>query len=156
MSTDLNEWEQPKADISLEDMDNAAKALRDAKEVYTSRKAASDEAYHIMKEAEGKLVSLMDAAGKTTYIAEGVGRATVKKSLSVKTPKSPEQKQAFFNWIREHMGEDSYYAYMSVNSNSLNSLYRSKVEEFGARGEILEIDGLDQPTESTRLSFTKA
>lgn len=156
MSQDINEWQYPTREVSTAELDEVARSLRLAKEVYTERKAASDEAYGAVKEAEAKLISLMKDAGKTKYIAEGIGSISISTNLSVQTPKSPEQKKAFFNWVRETMGDDAYYAYMTVNSNSLNSLYRNKVEEYGARGEVLDIDGLLPPSESTKLSFRKA
>ena len=101
-------------------------------------------------------MALNEHSGKKTYIAEGFGRVTVKEELSVRTPKTPEDKQKFFDWLRNHMGEDAYYAYMTVNSRSLNSLYKQKVEEYGEQGKVLEIDGLESPSSFTKLSFTKA
>ena len=78
------------------------------------------------------------------------------KILQVLNIESPEQKEAFFNWLRENEGEDAYHAYMTVNSNTLNSFYNLKTREYGERGEILEIAGLDQPTEFSKLSLRKA
>lgn len=152
---DLEQW-QEKKEVSTAELDALAKQLREAKEQYQVAKLVSDKHYAVMKEIEDKIVSIMCYAGKKTYIAEGYGRITIKSSLSVTTPKTPEQKEAFFNWIKTNMGMDAYYTYMSVNSNSLNSLYKQKLEEYGEKGEILNIDGLDAPVEYVSLSFTKA
>lgn len=151
----LEDWAQTN-EVSVKDLDSAVGVVRELKNKHQESKAISDAHYAALKEAEDKLVSLLQYAGKTTYIAEGLGRATLKKNLSVKVPKTPEQKKVFFDWVKEHMGEDAYYAYMTVNSQSLNSMYKTQAEEYGNRGEILNIDGLEDPTEYTTLSFTKA
>jgi F0F1-type ATP synthase membrane subunit b/b' len=153
--TQLDLW-KTEGEVSIEQMDDAVKKLRQAKERKSEAKAVLDAANKDYSEAEAQVMSLMQEAGKETYIAEGFGRVTLREELSVRTPKSPEEKEAFFKWIRENMGEDAYFAYMSVNSRSLNSLYKQKTEEYGERGELLQIDGLSEPTAFTKLSFTKA
>ena len=153
--TQLDLW-KTEGEVSIEQMDDAVKKLRQAKERKSEAKAVLDAANKDYSEAEAQVMSLMQEAGKETYIAEGFGRVTLREELSVRTPKSPEEKEAFFKWIRENMGDDAYFAYMSVNSRSLNSLYKQKTEEYGERGELLQIDGLSEPTAFTKLSFTKA
>ena len=152
------QWDdsKPVAEISVEDMDNAVRELREAKDVYTEENNKVKELYARVKEAESKVIGLLQSANKSRYIVEGVGQITLSEMLSVQTPKTPEQKQAFFNWLREEMGEDGYLTYASVNANPLNSLYKQKVEEYGERGEVLEIDGLEAPTSYTKLSLRKA
>ena len=151
----LDLW-KTEGEVSIEQMDDAVKKLRLAKEEKTKAKAVYDSVQKQYAEAEAKVMALMEHSGKKTYIAEGFGRVTVKEELSVRTPKTPEDKQKFFDWLRNHMGEDAYYAYMTVNSRSLNSLYKQKVEEYGEQGKVLEIDGLESPSSFTKLSFTKA
>lgn len=156
--TNLSDWNDstPVADISVEQMDQAVKNLRDIKDAYNMENAKVKELYAQVKEAEDRVVSLLKRAGKSKYIVEGVGQVITTETLSVQTPKTPEQKQAFFDWLRRELGEDGYLTYATVNSNSLNSLYKQKVEEYGARGEVLDIEGLEPPTSYTKLSLRKA
>ena len=157
MSEQIEMWEEkPEGEVSTAELDQAVMHLRLAKDEYQAKKLVSDEASARVKDMEGKLFKLMELAGKEKYICEGVGRVSISSKLSVRVPKSPEEKQAFFNWIREHEGEDAYHAYMTVNSNTLNSFFNRKNEEYADRGEILTIDGIEQPTEYKRLSLTKA
>ncbi len=156
MSTELQDWDGPKVEISLAEMDQMITTLRELKDKYAEASAVSKSLFKEVKEAEHRIVSVMEKAGKKRYILEGVGQISLEKGMSVQTPKTPEQKQAFFNWLKEEMGEDGYLTYASVNSASLNKLYKDKVEEYGERGEILEIEGLDQPTSYTKLSLRKA
>jgi hypothetical protein len=158
MSEQLDLWKEEKSgeEVTTAELDQAITYLRVAKDEYQSKKLVSDEAYARVKDRESTLFKLMEKAGKDKYICEGVGRVSISTKMSVKVPKSPEEKQAFFNWIREHEGEDAYHAYMTVNSNTLNSFFNRKNEEYAERGEILNIDGLEQPTEYKKLSLTKA
>lgn len=156
MSDKLEMWDVPQGEISLADMDNSIKDLREWKDKYAEASALAKEFHARVKEAEGKVISLMQQAGKERYIAEGIGQISLTTGLSVTTPKTPEQKQAFFAWLQSEMGDDGFLTYATVNSNSLNSLYKQKVEEYGERGEVLEIEGLDAPTSYTKLSLRKA
>lgn len=156
--TNLSDWndEKPVAEISIEQMDNEIRKLRELKDQYSEASAKSKELNNVYKEQEHRVISLLQRAGKTRYVVEGVANINLQETLSVQTPKTPEQKQAFFNWLREEMGEDGYLTYATVNSNSLNSLYKQKVEEYGERGEVLDIEGLEPPTSYVKLSLRKA
>ena len=153
----LDMWEQePKEEISLLDMDKAIEVLREAKDLYTEASKTSKALYADVKKFESQVVDMMERSGKKRYIAEGIGQVSISENLSVATPKTPEEKEAFFAWLKEEMGQDGYLTYATVNSASLNSLYKQKVEEYGERGEVLEIAGLQQPTSFTKLSLRKA
>lgn len=156
MSQDLESWDQPKKAISLEDMDKAIAELRKARDEYAEASKKSKDLNVLVKKFESEVISLMQQAGKKRYIAEGIGAISLETGLSVQTPKTPEQKESFFSWLKSEMGEDGYLTYATVNSASLNKLYRDKVEEYAERGEVLEIEGLDQPTSYTKLSLRKA
>ena len=147
-------WEVKK-EISIAEMTDAVEKLGGAKVIYQENKKIADSSYEVYKEAENKVMQLLEDSGLDTYTVTGVGKVTVSHQLSVQTPKTPEEKEAFFNWVRREMGEDSYYAYMTVNSQTLNSLYKNMVAEYGADGKVLNIDGLKPATTFTKLSFTK-
>jgi len=147
-------WEVKK-EISITDMRQAVEALREAKSAYESAKRISDDMHAVYSEAQAKIIAMLKDAGQDTFTVTGVGRVTISEQLSVKTPKTPEEKQAFFDWVRREMGEDGYWAYATVNSQSLNTLYKTKFAEYASRGEVLEIDGLEPASSFTKLSFTK-
>jgi hypothetical protein len=156
--TDLKEWNDstPVSEISLEQMDKAIKDLREAKDAYQEASNKAKELNAHYRDIEAQVITMLKQSGKKKYILEGIGQVIISEVLSVTTPKGTEQKKAFFDWLRKEMGEDGYLTYATVNSNSLNSLYKQKVEEYGQRGEVLDIDGLDLPTSYTKLSLRKA
>ena len=140
----------------MKDMQDCIKEFRAAKDFYSDKKADSDSAYAEMKQIEKQLIEMMEATDQRTFEVTGVGKATISEKLSVKTPKTLEEKRAFFGWLKENMGQEASDAYMTVNSSTLNSLFKQLSEEYANRSEVLQIDGLEAPTSSTTISFRKA
>lgn len=154
----INEWdsiETPK-EISIKEMELELTELKSLKEKYKKANDAAKEANAQMKEQEAKIIDMLKASGQKTFIAGGIGRATLVDKLSVKTPKSIDEKRALFNWIKDNLGEETRDAYMTVSSASLNKFYQEQNDLAAARGEVLEIDGLEPPSSVTTLSFKKA
>lgn len=141
---------------TLAEMNDHVKQLRELKEAYTEAKAQSDSLYEQYKAQENVVLAMLEESGTDTYIATGFGRVTVVEKLAVRVPATPDERQKFFNWVREHLGEDALHAYQTVNSQSLNALYNKLAEEWGAQGKVLEIDGLEAPMVRKELSFRKA
>lgn len=156
MSEQLEMWEGEESSLSLKEMDEALCSLRALQEEYSRINKLAKEASARYREQQAVVINMMETAKKGTYITEGIGRATLKDKLSVKVPKSPEEKSAFFNWVKVNMGQDAHDTYMTVNSASLNRLYKELSEEWANKGEVLEIDGLEAPSSYKELSFTKA
>lgn len=144
-------------EMSVPEMDSYIKKLRELKIKYDEAKAKADEASREYNKQKQVVIEALTQAGKQSYIVDGVGKVKVIEADSVRVPKTREQKEAFFNWIKNRLGEEAYYAYMTVNSQSLNSLYKRMLEESRSRGEgELKIDGLEEPNKYYKLSFTKA
>lgn len=153
----LNEWDDASGstEISMQEMDRNLELLRELKEDHAQVDKLKKEAYAKYKAQEEKVIAMLEQSGKRKYVSD-FGNVTITHELSVKTPKTPEQKRAFFNWIYENLGEEARDVYMTVNSRSLNSLYKEQAEIAASRGNVLSIDGLEEPTSVTKLSFRKA
>jgi hypothetical protein len=149
---EVDEWAIPVTEctITTEDLDNAIIAMKEKKEIYEEAKAASTTAYKIYEDAEYRVIQLLETCGKTKYIVDGVGTASSSTKLSYPTPKTREQKEKFFEYLKSQ-SEDIFYAYASVNSQSLNSFCKEAYEN-GAD----HIPGIDEPTEQKTLRFTSA
>lgn len=157
MNEQLGMWDELQAteEISVSEMDDNLAYLRKLKDDYAEKSKVAKESFAVMKEQEEKVINMLKATGKKKYISDA-GQATLVDELSVQTPKTPEQKRAFFDWIRDNLGQDAHDVYLSVNSATLNKLYKEQTELYALRGEILTIDGLQEPISYTKLSFTKA
>lgn len=72
---------------------------------------------------------------------------------SVTTPKTPEEKQKLFDFLHE---KGIFLEFASVNSQTLNSLYKSLAEEAAEKGNYdFEIPGVGKPTSFTTLKVKK-
>jgi len=148
--------ELPVAHTTLADMDHTIKLMKESQEEYRKLDKVAKEAYAKFQHLEQTVVRLLEESGKQIYIAEGVAKVKVNYVMSVHTPKTIDEKKAFFQWLRDNCGEEVHDSYMTINSQSLNSLYNDLTEQYAQRGEVLMIDGLSEPTARTKLSITKA
>ena len=140
-----NVFELPKREVSTKELDELVKTLKTARAEYDAAKAISNEKNEVVDELEKKLVALLSEAGKTVYEVEGCARVTIVSKTQVTTPKTIEAKESLFNWIEEKHGKDARLAYQTINYQSLNSLYNKELEAAVARGEDINIPGLDLP-----------
>jgi len=144
-------------DISTKELDSYVEQLRALKTVYDEATKEKERLSAEYTKQKNVVMEALRQANKESYIVDGIGKVKLQEEQSVKTPKSPEEKDAFFAWVKNKLGADAYYTYMSVNSQSLNSLYKRMKEESRSRGEAeFSIDGLEEPTAYYKLSFTKA
>jgi len=141
--------------LTMEEMNGMVTELRARKSAYDESNAVKKTYYDAYKAQEAMVIEALSEEGMSTYICDGVGRVTKVEKMAVRVPATPEQKTAFFNWLRENMGDDVATQYTSVNSQALNSLYNTLTEEYAARGEVLDIAGLETPVTRTELSFRK-
>jgi len=74
---------------------------------------------------------------------------------SVQTPKSIQEKKEFFEWLNSK-GDEVYWSYTSVNSQSLNALYKAELEVAKSEGNLeFKIPGIGEPTATPILSRRK-
>lgn len=101
---------------------------------------------------EHELLKEMEKTGISKFSLDGVGTIFQRETMSVKTPKAPEEKEAFFQYLK-NIGE--YDALITVNSQSLNSWFRMKQEAAKERGEVFSPPGLELPTTFKQISIRK-
>lgn len=72
------------------------------------------------------------------------GKIVIQKRFSVRQPKDPEEREKFFNYLREKgLFEDM----VSVNSMTLNAYYKQELETARQEGNFdFAIPGLSEPT----------
>lgn len=143
-------------EISLADMDKQITDLKVSEALYKEAKAVSDELYEQLSMQKTRIMEMLEKAGKTVYIAEGVARVKLTYEMSYQTPKTIEEKEAFFKWLAQSEGEEVMKSYMTVNSQSLNSLLNELEERYAREGKILTPEGVGAPIARAKLSVTKA
>lgn len=107
-----------------------------------------------LDELEGKILDVLDHQGKTSYKSS---HGTVIKTTrySVLTPKTQEEKEALFNWLRGK-GDGVYFKYVSVNSQSLNALCNEEKEIAKEEGRMDYLPpGVKEGETTIGLTFRK-
>lgn len=106
-----------------------------------------------LEATETRLVEQLLENNLTSYRCPA-GLASLSFRTSVKTPKTPEQKKAFFDYLKS-IGR--YDELVSVNSQSLNSFYKEQLELAKEEGkEDVEIPGLTEVSINPNLSFRRS
>lgn len=140
--------------VTTSDIDNIAQQYYEARKDYEAKKEQSSLAFAKYEELELKLITMLETVNKDDYSVKGLGKFKITHKLSVRVPDSPDNKDAFFKWVEEKYGKEGLDKYRTVNSNSLNSLYNSVLEDCASKGEEFKgIDGIGDPTTRTSLTF---
>lgn len=157
-TTDLDMWLETAADVSVTtaDLDQAVQVWRDAEEQYRAAQKVAADLYKIAAEKEKLALEMLQRAGKTKYNVEGLGTCYQINKASVQTPKTVDDKRAFFRWLHDNHGEIVYWDKVSINSQTLNKLWNDLHAEAAENGDAtFEIPGLQAPTAITSLGFRK-
>lgn len=100
---------------------------------------------------DNKILAELDAMEVNSF-RSSAGLVIKTRRWSWQTPKSREAKEKFFAWLKEK-GDEVYYQYMTVNSQSLNSLAKAELEAAKEREDLdFAIPGLPDPTFQDSIS----
>lgn len=148
-----NEWGIETREVTTAELDALVQKYKEARTQYEGAKAISNDLHAHMESAKMEVIRLLQAAGKSKYEAEGLGKVTLVDKLQVTTPKDLPSKMELFGWLEKKFGSE-YFAYLSINHQTLNSLYNAELKEAGDNGEEFKIPGLEPATLNTELRFS--
>lgn len=149
----LDQWDQadqPET-ITVEAMDQLIQDLRTSKVAY---EAAQEEADIIKKEfteAKDKVMKALLTLKRDSYAVDGHGLAYISRKEVYTVPKTNEDKNKLFTYIKEKYGPDALMSMVGIHSATLTSWANKETET----GEVQAIPGLDQPTMIETLNFRK-
>lgn len=117
------------------------------------QKAKVDEVKDQLKEENSKLTKFKADVEKYMEDTElekqhipGFGTLYRQKKFSVKVPKTPDEKAALFDWIRDNKGEDVLFNLQTIASPTVNALYKEELAEAKKEGNInFNIPGIGEP-----------
>lgn len=159
MSTNQEQWLEASANqaVTTEMLDRLVTEVRKSREAYDAAKDNASELYKVYAEAEGHLIEAMNQAGKRKYVVEGVGTVFFVEKLVVPTPKTIEDKQKFFDFIKQNYGDTFLMEKLSVHHQVLQKIYNEAHKEAIDKGVGAEftVPGLETPTLMVNLNFRK-
>lgn len=99
-----------------------------------------------------KIVATLEASEVDSVRAHGF-LFYIERRSSVTTPKTLEEKRALFDYLRE---QNIFDEMVSVNSQTLNSLYKQLEAEALERGELeFKLPGVAEPVTYTTLKMKR-
>lgn len=148
--------EEKAQEISLEFMDEQVKILYNLEKERDKVQAEADLLSKSVEEQKAKLLNLLEVSKKEKYLVDGIGAISIKEELSFKTPKTNEEKQAFFNWVKEKHGPQFLMTKVNFNSISLNSFLKKERDlELESGNTIFNVPGIEPFKTFKKLKLTK-
>lgn len=142
----------PSSPVTVQQLDELVERLRKTREDRDAKEAILTEANKAVMELEGKCVAYLKELGRKSYDSP-IGKITIVQKVTVTLPKTDPDKQALFAWLREKGIADQY---LTVNYNSINSLYTNMEREAIERGELnFSIPGVGAPKVTELFRLTK-
>lgn len=159
----LEEWQELENEatgqsVTTEQLDQVVAEFREIEEEYQEIDAKKKEAYKRREEAKQKVLDTMQKAGKSKYYVEGLGTVYEINKYLVQTPKTLEDKEKFFAYLKENYGDTFLMDKLGVHSATLNKIYNEALNEAKENGEDIStfhIPGLDSPNVYTNIGFRK-
>lgn len=96
---------------------------------------------------ESELQRILEHFQKTSWKTSN-GAIELRKRISVRTPKTPEEKKAFFEWCQK---KGVFWEVCGVNSQTLNALFKSEMEIAQQEGKDFSMPGIPSPEEFTQV-----
>lgn len=140
--------------MEISALDALVKDYADKRQMYDVAKEESNNRHKLYKEAESRMLEALTAEGKRQYQVAGVGKLSVINKFQVSMPKDHESKKLLLEYL-ESKGEDVFLSYVTVNHQSLNSLYNQENELALENGQIYNLPGVAEATCEQGVRLTK-
>jgi hypothetical protein len=139
-------------DITISQLDGLCEQVTAQRAKVDELAAIKAEAQAVLDGLENKLIETLENLGRTSYPC-AYGTFGISARTSVKVPATPEDRQKFFDYLKE---KGIYEQMITVHSATLNSFYKKEFEIACEEGKDLDVPGLGQPALSKTLSVRKA
>lgn len=146
--------EKPLAEVSLGEIQGIVKALSEKRREYDEQKKIASAINDEVEALESKVLSILEAHNMTKFNVDGIGTVYTSEKLQVSFPKDPEKAAEF----RAYCYENGLETMLTMNHNTFNSLYKSKVEELKLAGGLEftnVLPGVDEPKVFKTIGFRK-
>jgi len=124
--------QEPVNAITLQQLNAKLDELAKVRDRVEDLKGEYDAESKVYEELKRKVLSYLKEANVPNY-----GNARIKvsqmKRWSCIVPKEPTKRQEFFEYLKT---ENLFDSHITVHSQTLNSLYKSKLEEAKERGDV--------------------
>ena len=143
--------------MDIRELQEKIKSLKEVRTRYDEKKKQLELEKEILDSLEDDIIQAFEENDLTSFKLDGVANVSITHRLTVPTPKTIEDKRAFFAWVAANKGEEVRDAMMSVNSMTLNSFYKAEYESLTDDEKLVfQMDGIGLPSLQKTLSVRKA
>lgn len=144
----------PMKEVTVGELQFLVKAMFEKRAEYEQK---SNEAKILSEELEtlkSKVLAYLQENNQTSFKVDGVGQVYTSNKYQVTMPKDSENAKKLRDYL---LGTEGLEGYLTVNHQSLNSLYKSKVEEALADGRSISdaLPGVSEPQVFTVIAMRK-
>jgi hypothetical protein len=153
---DVNNWGNPEEKevdtTTIAQLDELCNTYAEQRKATELIKAQLSMANAKETELETKIIAVLSDFGKQSWKTE-VGNFIISNRFSVKTPKTPEEKAQFFDYLRE---KGIFEDMVNINSQTLQGFYRAEMDAALDRGEVnFRMPGIGEHSYVQTLSMRK-
>lgn len=139
--------------ITVEQLDGLCLDLFDKREQKNKLQEQLKAVQADLDSLESKIIAVMDETEKEKIHVKGKGLIYTTDRFTVPTPKNLDDKKKFFKHLTER---GIFFEMVSVNSQTLNTFYKSEMENAVARGDVdFKLPGIGEPSHVRTLSVRK-
>ncbi len=145
------EAEVTKPSITIAELQNLCRELFELDKKIDAMKALVSVENEKFAMLENKILKCLNEHKMNNFDSE-LGKVIKTVRTSVKVPKEPDARSAFFQYLKERGEFDDL---ITVNSQTLNAYYKEQAELAKSEKRFLRIPGLEMPTSNESISMRR-
>lgn len=140
--------------VTLSDLNTLGQEIKNIRDEIGKYKLAIADLQEALDGKEGQFIQMLKDNGMEKYFVPGVGTAFVSTRFTYKVPKTPEERAAFFDYLKK---KGVYEGMVTVHSQTLNSWARAELDAAITEGATdFKVPGLGDPSMYETLNIRKA
>lgn len=144
--------EKPLNETTIQELDAMVKKCFELRSEYEALKDAASQKHDEYEIMQFKIQNILEATGRLNHNTPGAGTISVVTKYQVSFPKDAENAAKFRQYLMDN-GMDSM---LTMNHQSLNGFYKSKLEELGDGADPTKVlPGIEAPEARVTVSMRK-
>lgn len=141
-------------DVTLSDLNALGNEIKNIRDDINKHKIAMADLQEFLDQKENEFIQKLKDNGMEKYFIPDVGTAYVSTRFTYKVPKTPEEREAFFSYLKQ---KGVYNDMVTVHSQTLNSWAKAEIDAAITNGASdFKVPGLGDPSMYETLNIRKA
>jgi hypothetical protein len=151
---DFFEQDKPIDQITMQELDLLGQVIFKQKKECEECEKVLDSKKAILAKMQAKMISVLEKFGRSNYAIPGSGMLIKSERLTVTLPKTPDDREAFYQYLKE---KNLFEDLVTVNSMTLNAFYKKEFDIAAEEGRAVgfKIPGISDPKTIVTLNVRK-